>query len=59
MVSSAATWGALAMKHAETIAKATDPATATGAMKELGGTCLTCHTKYREKTETGFAIKKG
>jgi hypothetical protein len=22
------------------------------------GTCMTCHTKYREKTESGFAIKK-
>ena len=29
-----------------------------GAMKELGGVCQTCHAKYREKTETGFAIKK-
>lgn len=54
----AAEWSGAAMKHADTIAKATDPAAAMGAMKELGGTCMTCHTKYREKTETGFAIKK-
>ena len=54
----AAEWAGAAMKHADTIAKATDPAAAMGAMKELGGTCMTCHTKYREKTETGFAIKK-
>jgi cytochrome c556 len=55
----AAEWAGAAMKHADTIAKATDPAAAMGAMKELGGTCMTCHTKYREKTETGFVIKKG
>lgn len=55
----AAEWAGAAMKHADAIAKATDPAAAMGAMKELGGTCQTCHAKYREKTETGFAIKKG
>jgi cytochrome c556 len=55
----AAEWAGAAMKHADAVAKATDPAAAMGAMKELGGTCMTCHTKYREKTETGFAIKKG
>ncbi|MFM8534776.1 MAG: hypothetical protein ACKOEC_14525 [Acidimicrobiia bacterium] len=55
----AAEWSAAAMKHADAIAKSSDAAAAMGALKELGGTCMTCHTKYREKTETGFAIKKG
>ena len=54
----AAEWAGTAMKHADALAKSTDMAAAMGAMKELGGTCMTCHTKYREKTETGFAIKK-
>jgi cytochrome c556 len=54
----AAEWAGAAMTHAATIAKATDMTVAMGAMKELGGTCQTCHAKYREKTETGFAIKK-
>ena len=54
----AAEWAGAAMKHADALAKATDMGAAMGAMKELGGTCMTCHTKYREKTETGFAIKK-
>jgi cytochrome c556 len=55
----AAEWAATAMKHADALAKATDMTAAMGAMKELGGMCQTCHAKYREKTETGFAIKKG
>jgi len=55
----AAEWAGAAMKHADALAKATDMTAAMGAMKELGGTCQTCHAKYREKTETGFAIKKG
>ena len=55
----AAEWAGAAMNHAATIAKATDITVAMGSMKELGGTCQTCHAKYREKTETGFAIKKG
>jgi cytochrome c556 len=55
----ASEWAGAAMKHADTVAKATDIGTAMGALKELGGTCMTCHTKYREKTETGFVIKKG
>ena len=55
----AAEWAGAAMKHADAVAKATYMGAAMGAMKELGGTCMTCHTKYREKTETGFAIKKG
>jgi cytochrome c556 len=54
----AAEWSGAAMKQAETLSKATDINAAMGAMKELGGSCMTCHTKYREKTETGFAIKK-
>ena len=54
----AAEWAGAAMKHADALAKATDMGAAMGAMKELGGTCQTCHAKYREKTETGFAIKK-
>ena len=55
----AAEWAGAAVTHAGTIAKATDMTVAMGAMKELGGTCQTCHAKYRDKTETGFAIKKG
>ena len=55
----AAEWSGAAMKQAETLSKATDINAAMGAMKELGGSCMTCHTKYREKTETGFTIKKG
>ena len=55
----AAEWAGAAMKHADALAKATDMGAAMGALKELGGTCQTCHTKYREKTESGFAIKKG
>ena len=55
----AAEWAGAAMKHADALAKSTDMTAAMGAMKELGGTCQTCHAKYREKTETGFAIKKG
>ena len=31
---------------------------AQGHMKELGGVCQTCRMQNREKTETGFAIKK-
>ena len=54
----AAEWSGTAMKQAEALSKATDLNAAMGAMKELGGSCMTCHTKYREKTETGFAIKK-
>ena len=54
----AAEWAGTGMTHAATIAKATDMTVAMGAMKELGGVCQTCHAKYREKTESGFAIKK-
>jgi cytochrome c556 len=55
----AAEWAGAAMKHADALAKATDMGAAMGAMKELCGTCQACHAKNREKTETGFAIKKG
>ena len=54
----AAEWAGTAMNQAATVAKATDMTVAMGAMKELGGSCQTCHAKYREKTETGFVIKK-
>ena len=57
----AAEWATAAMNHAAEIEKAAtakDLPGAQGHMKELGGVCQTCHAKYREKTETGFAIKK-
>jgi cytochrome c556 len=57
----AADWAASAMMHAAEIQKAGAAGNAEGVAshgKELGGTCMTCHTKYREKTETGFMIKK-
>jgi cytochrome c556 len=58
----AADWSAAAAMHADELAKAAkagNAAAAAGHMKELGGTCQSCHAKYREKTETGYAIKKG
>jgi cytochrome c556 len=55
----AAEWSATAMKHADTISKATDAAGVMGAMKELGGTCQACHAKYREGAPGSFTIKKG
>ena len=58
----AADWAASAMTHAAEIEKAAKAGNAEGIaahQKELGGMCMTCHTKYREKTEAGFAIKKG
>lgn len=55
----AADWAGTAMKHADAIAKSTDMGAAMGALKELGGTCQTCHTKYRDKDANGFIIKKG
>lgn len=57
----AAEWATSAMNHAAAIDKAAmakDMPGAQGHMKELGGVCQTCHAKYREKTETGFVIKK-
>ena len=58
----AADWAASASVHAAEISKAGNAGNAEGVAahaKELGGVCQTCHTKYREKTESGFAIKKG
>ncbi len=58
----AADWSAAAATHAaaiETAAKANNAEQIAAHQKELGGTCQTCHMKNREKTETGFAIKKG
>lgn len=55
----AAEWSAAAMKHADAIAKSTDMTVSMGHMKELGGTCQTCHAKYRDKDANGFIIKKG
>jgi len=57
----AADWAMAAMNHAAEIDKAAtanDMPGAQGHMKELGGVCQACHTKNREKTETGFMIKK-
>ncbi len=57
----AAEWAASAMNHAAEVEKAAtakDMAGAAGHMKLLGGVCQTCHAKNREKTETGFMIKK-
>jgi cytochrome c556 len=58
----AADWAASAGVHAAEIVKAGNAGNAEGVAshaKELGGVCQTCHAKNREKTETGFAIKKG
>lgn len=58
----AADWAGAAMKHAaavESAAKAKNTEATAAAMKELGSTCATCHTKYREKGENGYVIKKG
>ncbi len=58
----AAEWALAAMNHAASIEKAAKANNTEGiaaGLKELGGVCSTCHTKHREKTETGYAIKKG
>lgn len=58
----AADWAATAGTHAAAIEKAAaaNNMDAVGAArKELGGVCQTCHKANREKTETGFAIRKG
>jgi cytochrome c556 len=58
----AADIAASAVAHATEIEKEGKAGNAEGVAahaKELGGTCQACHTKYREKTESGFAIKKG
>ena len=57
----AADWAASAMTHAAEVEKAAKAGNAeqiAAHQKQLGGMCMTCHTKYREKTETGFVIKK-
>lgn len=58
----AADWSAAAATHAEAIvtaAKTKNMEEVAAHQKELGGTCQSCHAKYREKTDTGYAIKKG
>lgn len=58
----AADWAASAMTHAAEIEKAAAANNMEGVAahrKELGGVCQTCHKANREKTETGFAIRKG
>lgn len=58
----AADWSGAAMKHAgsvEAAFKEKNTEAAAAAMKELGSTCSTCHSKYREKAESGYVIKKG
>ena len=58
----AADMAASAMTHAAEIEKAAAANNADGVAahrKELGGTCQACHKANREKTETGFAIRKG
>jgi cytochrome c556 len=58
----AAEWSASAMTHAAEIEKAATANNMEGVAahrKELGGVCQTCHKANREKTETGFAIRKG
>lgn len=58
----AAGWAATAGTHAAAIEKAAaaNNMEAVGAArKELGGMCQACHKALREKTETGFAIRKG
>ena len=58
----AAAWAASAMTHAAAIEKAAaanDMEGVAGHRKQLGGVCQTCHKANREKTESGFAIRKG
>ena len=58
----AADWAGSDLTHTGEIEKAARAGNAEGLashQKELGGVCMTCHTKYREKTESGFVIKKG
>jgi cytochrome c556 len=55
----AADWSTAAMNQAMAVDKALSAnADATEAAKTLGGSCMQCHGKYREKTEAGFVIKK-
>ena len=58
----AADWAGAAMKHAasaEAAFKAKDAEASAAALKELASSCSTCHSKYREKGEAGWVIKKG
>ena len=58
----AADWSGAAMKHAasaEAAFKARNAEASVAAMKELASTCQTCHTKYRERGDAGYQIKKG
>jgi cytochrome c556 len=58
----AAAWAASAMTHAAEIEKAAaanNMESVAGHRKQLGAVCQTCHKANREKTETGFAIRKG
>lgn len=58
----AADWAASAMTHAAEIEKAAtanNMESVAAHRKELGGVCQTCHKANREKTETGFQIRKG
>lgn len=58
----AADWAATAGTHAAAIEKAgaaNNMEAVAAARKELGGMCQTCHKALREKTESGFAIRKG
>lgn len=57
----AAAMAASAMTHAAEIEKAAtanNMESVAGHRKELGGVCQACHKANREKTETGFAIRK-
>lgn len=58
----AAGCAASAMAHAAEIEKAAaanNMDSVAAHRKELGGMCQTCHKANREKTETGFQIRKG
>ena len=58
----AAGMAASAMTHAAEIEKAATANNMEGVAahrKELGGVCQACHKANREKTETGFQIRKG
>lgn len=58
----AADWAGAAVTHAAAIEKAAaanNMDAVGGARKELGGLCAACHKANREKTETGFVIRKG
>lgn len=55
-VTDAAEWSKAAIGHAQNVEKAiaaNDMAKATEASKALGGMCMQCHTKYRDKAPDG------